>query len=93
MQGSGRTAPCIEGRGWGQPSRRLARFCHFLRGFHLLAPSEELEELFELELLDEFDELFELELLDEFDELLELELLDELPATRVNCSPAAATVL
>ena len=83
----------------------MARFCHFLRGFHLLAPSEELEELFELELLDELEELFELELLDEFDELFELELLDvfeellklrlldELPATLVNCSSAVAQAL
>lgn len=113
MQGSGRTVPCTEACVRGQPSRRLARFCHFLRGFHLPAPSEllelelldELDELFELELLEEFDELlelelldeldelFELELLDELEELLELELLDELPATRVSCSPAAATVL
>ncbi len=51
---------------------------------------DELDELLELELLDELDELLELELLDELDELLELELLDELPATFVNISAATA---
>ncbi len=37
----------------------------------------ELDEEFELELLDELDELLELELFDEFDERFELELLFE----------------
>jgi hypothetical protein len=48
-----------------------------LRFFLLALSSEELEELFELELLEEFDELLELELLEELDELFELELLEE----------------
>ncbi|WP_205836823.1 hypothetical protein [Neorhizobium alkalisoli] len=39
--------------------------------------SEELEDEFELELLDEFDDELELELLDELDELFELELFEE----------------